>query len=395
MNHLVKTVFAAAAAAMCALPAQAQQSQPPIRVGFLSSFTGPSVQSGFNGIVAMKMAAKEINDKGGVLGRQIEVVQGDDASEPTQGVNEARRLVQNQRAQFLLGPLSSQITLAIAPVVNEAKIGWISVSGSTAITPQVAPNHFSMLTSADAQAEFIAQYADRSLKARAVAIIHDAGAQSRATVEAWRKLLTNIKITGVESYELTATDMTAQLLSLRRGNPDTLLVSAGVGADVGYVLKGMQEIGWNLRVAGNTTVVAQPGVVVKIAGPNAYKGVVGVNYLAQTYCPNDPVGSGDYTKFKERLQAFDPANYPKYSPLVVAYIYDGFYAMKAMMEGAKSTEGPALAAWMEQNAGKVKVTNGTLSASKTNHFLIGIPALTMAEDADKVRSDGLMKRAGC
>jgi branched-chain amino acid transport system substrate-binding protein len=394
MNKAFKTIIVAMAAYACVMPAQAQ-NQAPIRVGFLSSFTGPSVQSGFNGIVAMKMAAKEINDKGGVLGRQLEVVQGDDASEPTQGVNEARRLVQNQKVNFLLGPLASQITLAIAPIVNEAKIGWISVSGSSAITPQVAPYHFSMLTSADSQAEFIAQYAERTLKAKSVAIIHDAGAQSRATVDAWRKLLTNIKITGVESYELTATDMAPQLLSLRRGNPDTLLMSAGVGADVGYILKGMQEIGWNLRVAGNTTVVAQPGVVVKIAGPNAYKNVVGVNYLAQTYCPKDPVGSGDFTKFKERLQAFDPANFSKYSPLVVAYIYDGFYAMKAMMEGAKSTEGPALAAWMEQNADKVKVTNGQLSASKTNHFLIGIPALTMAEDADKPRSDGMMKRAGC
>jgi branched-chain amino acid transport system substrate-binding protein len=394
MNSTIKAVLVAAVSAAW-MPLASAQGQPPIRVGFLSSFTGPAVQSGFNGIVAMKLAAKEINDKGGVLGRQLEVVQGDDASEPTQGVNEARRLVQNQKVNFLLGPLASQITLAIAPVVNEAKIGWISVSGSSAITPQVAPYHFSMLTSADAQAEFIAQYAERTLKARAVAIIHDAGAQSRATVDAWRKLLTNVKITGVESYELTATDMAPQLLTLRRGNPDTLLLSAGVGADVGYVLKGMQEIGWNLRVAGNTTVVAQPGVVTKIAGPNAYKNVVGVNYLAQTYCSKDPVGSGDYTKFKERLQAFDPANFPKYSPLVVAYIYDGFYAMKAAMEGAKSIEGPAIAAWIEQNADKIKVTNGTLSASKTNHFLIGIPALTMAEDADKPRSDGLMKRAGC
>ena len=95
------------------------------------------------------------------------------------------------------------------------------------------------------------------------------------------------------------------------------------------------------------------------------------------------------------LQAFDPANYPKYSPLVVAFMYDAVYAMKAAMEGAKSTEGPAIAAWMEANASKIKVTNGTLSASKNSHFLIGVSALTMAQDPDKLRSDGMMKRAGC
>jgi ABC-type branched-subunit amino acid transport system substrate-binding protein len=376
---------------------QAQAQTGPIRVGFLSSFQGPANQSGFNGLAGVKMAVKEINEKGGVMGRQIEIIQGDDASDPTQGVNEARRLVQRERVQFLIGPIASQITLAVAPVLNDAKIGSISVTGSTAMTPQAGPYHFSMLSSSDIQAEFISQYLAQVTKAKSVAIIHDAGAQTRATVEAMRKDLPGrgVTIAGVETYELTATDMTPQLLSLRRTNPDTLVLLTGTGADTGYILKNKQEIGWDIRVVGNTTIIAQPGVTAKIAGPNGYRNAAGVNYLSQTYCTSDPVGQGDYPKFKERLQAFDPANYPKFSPLVVAYTYDAVYAMKAAMEGAKSTEGPAIAAWLEANAGKVKVTNGNLSASKNSHFLLGVSTLTMATDPDKPRADGLMKRQGC
>jgi branched-chain amino acid transport system substrate-binding protein len=395
MISAFKSAVVAVAAAACVLPAQAQTQ--PIRVGFLSSFTGPANQSGFNGLAGVRLAVKEINEKGGVMGRQIEVVQGDDASDPTHGVNEARRLVQRERVQFMLGPIASQITLAVAPVLNEAKLGSISVTGSTAMTPQAGPYHFSMLSSSDIQAEFISQYLERVTKAKAVAIVHDAGAQTRATVEAMRKDLParGVTITGTETYELTATDMTPQLLSLRRGNPDTLVLLTGTGADTGYILKNKQELGWDIRVVGNTTIIAQPGVTSKIAGPNGYRNAVGVNYLAQTYCTTDAVGSGDFTKFKERLQAFDSQNFPKYSPLVVAFMYDAVYAMKAAMEGAKSIEGPAVAAWLEQNASKVKVTNGMLSASKTSHFLIGVSALTMAENPDKLRSDGMMKRAGC
>ena len=373
------------------------QGQPPIRVGFLSSFTGPANQSGFNGFAGAKLAVKEINDKGGVLGRQIELVQGDDASDPTQGVNAARLLVEREHIQFLLGPIASQITLAIVPVLNDSKIAWITVTGSSAMTPQAAPYHFSMLSSTDIQAEFHAQYLERIAKSKSVAIIHDPGSQNLAIVAGLRRELAarNLKIAGIETYEITATDMTPQLLTLRRANPDILLLLSGTGNDTGYILKNKQELGWDLRVAGATAVIAQPGVTMKIAGPGAYKDVVGVNYLSQTYCANDPLGQGDYAKFKERLQAYDPANYTKYSPLVVAYIYDAAYAMKAAMEGAKSIDGAAVAAWLEQNAPKVKVVNGFLSASKTSHFLIGASAMTMAENPDKPRADGLMKRAGC
>jgi ABC-type branched-subunit amino acid transport system substrate-binding protein len=400
MNRAFAHTLAAATvtgALLAGWSATAVAQQGPIKIGFLSSMNGPANQSGFNGLAGAKMAVKEINEKGGVMGRQLELVGGDDASDPTQGVNEARRLTQRENIQFMLGPIASQITLAVAPVLNEAKIGWITVTGSSAMTPQAAPNQFSMLSSTDYQAEFISGYLEKNMKAKAVAIISDVGAQDRAIVEGLKKQMANssTKITSIETYELTSTDMTPQLLALRRTNPDTLLMLTGTGQETGYILKNKQELNWTIRTPGSTAVIAQPGVAMKIAGPDTYKDVIGVNYLSQTYCTGDPIGQGDYAKFKERLQAFDPVNYPKFSPLVVAYIYDAAYTMKAAMEGARSTDGAAIAAWMEQNAAKVKVVNGQLSASKTSHFLIGVSALTMAQDPDKPRSDGLMKRAGC
>ena len=148
-------------------------------------------------------------------------------------------------------------------------------------------------------------------------------------------------------------------------------------------------------MVGNISVIVQPGVVIKVAGPDAYKNVVGINYKALTYCNGDAIGSSDFAKYKQRLQAETGDKFPQYSPVLAGYLYDSVYVLKAAIEGAKKIDGPAMTAWMEQNAGSIKVMNANLSASKTSHFLIGASALTMAENADKSRADGLQKRAGC
>jgi len=69
--------------------------------------------------------------------------------------------------------------------------------------------------------------------------------------------------------------------------------------------------------------------------------------------------------------------------------------MKAGLEGAGKVDGPAFAAWMEANAGKLKgILSAPLVASKTSHFLISPAALVMVENPTQTR-DGLMKRVGC
>ena len=377
--------------------AHAQGTAEPFKLGFLGSVTGSANQSGFNGIAGVNLAVKEINAAGGILGRQIRVIIADDQSDPTAAVSEARRLTQREKVDAIVGPIASQLTLATLPVLNETKTPSVSISGSMAVTPQAGPFHFSLLPSANAQAEAIAIYVDTVLHVKSAAVIHDAGAQTRSTVEALKVELgkRNIELKAEQEYALTATDMTPQLLSLRRTNPDVLLALTAVGADTGAVIKSLADLSWGIKVVGNISVIVQPGVVIKVAGPDAYKNVVGINYKALTYCNGDAIGSSDFAKYKQRLQAETGDKFPQYSPVLAGYLYDSVYVLKAAIEGAKKIDGPAMTAWMEQNAGSIKVMNANLSASKTSHFLIGASALTMAENADKSRADGLQKRAGC
>ncbi len=377
--------------------AQAQGSAEPLKLGMLVAMTGANAQSGFNAVVGVGMAVKEINAKGGILGRQIRIIQGDDHSDPTSAVNDARRLTSREKVDFIVGPAVSQLTLATLPVFTESKTPSISMSGSMAVTPQAGPYHFSFLPSAESQAQAIALYIDTVLHVKSAAVIHDAGAQTRSTVEVLKGELRNRKIELItdQEYDPTATDMTPQLLPMRRSNPDVLLALTANGTDTGYVIKGLNDLNWNVKVVGNISVIIQPGVVTKVAGPDAFKNVVALNYKALTYCTGDPVGGSDVAKFKTRLQAEVGDKYPQYSPLVLGYFYDMTHAIAAAIAGAKSVDGAAVAAWMEQNAGSIKVMNANMSASKTSHFLIGSSALTMAENADKPRADGMQKRSGC
>src|SRR5262245_54712917 len=126
--HITSVLLAFATAAI-ATPSVAQNTTP-IKVGTILSVTGPDANTGFSLATGVRMAIDEINKAGGVAGRQLVLVQSDDQSDPTAAVNEARRLVLQEKVNFVVGPLASQRTLAVIPIMNEAKVLQITVSGS-------------------------------------------------------------------------------------------------------------------------------------------------------------------------------------------------------------------------------------------------------------------------
>ena len=392
--------LAAVASLSMALPvtAAAQAAKEPVKIGLLLSFSGAIAESGYNARLGANIAAREINAAGGLLGRPIVLVEGDDQSNPTNTVSEVRRLVQREKVEAMIGPLSSQLVLAALPITTEAKIPHFSVSGSLAITPQVGPYHFSILPSALSQGGGMVDYVRDGMHAKSVAMLTDLGGQGKSAAEVIKAGLakSQITLTGAEEYDAgTTTDMTPQLLNLRRGNPEVLMIFTQAGSDTGTIIKNLGELGWNIKVVGNFSVIAGTSGPMKIAGPNAYDNVVGSNYKSFVYCAGDRPGSSDYAQLIQKVKAADPGKITQLSPATVSYIYDAMYALKAGVEGANSMEGPKVAAWLEANASRVRVTAGPLNASKTNHFLVGPDALGMVEHPEKVRADGLAKRAGC
>ena len=90
----------------------------PLKIGVLVSFTGDLSDFGPAHENTVRLAAKEINAAGGVLGQDIEIVRGDDGTDPSQGATEATRLVEVENVDVILGALSSGVTLQIAESVT-------------------------------------------------------------------------------------------------------------------------------------------------------------------------------------------------------------------------------------------------------------------------------------
>jgi branched-chain amino acid transport system substrate-binding protein len=367
----------------------------PIKLGAMIPLTGGGATVGESGQIAVELAVRNINASGGIAGRKVQLVIADYQTEATVGVSEAKRLVFQEKIDLLIGPTYSQVTLAVLPMLNEAKIASVNVSGSEKLTPGVGPYAFSMLANAEAQAKVMVDHAVRVLKAQSAAILSDNGAQAKTAVDALKAELAarNVKLAGVQEYQYRQSDMTPQLLALRRGNPDVVLLFTSNGEDTGNMVKSAGELGWNVRIVGSFGATFT-GPALKIAGKDAYKNLVAVNYKGFSYCPSDPPATGFQT-FVGQVKAFKPEAFDRQPLAYLSLWYDAVYVLKAAVEGTGGkTDGPSIAAWLEANSGAFRNINTGLTANKSTHFLVGQDALTIVYP-DRTREGALLERVGC
>ncbi len=392
---LLGGLVAGAIAALAPAWSQAQETKP-IKVGLFFDFTGAAATLAEPAKLAIDMAVEEINAKGGILNRKIQTVVADTQTDPTIGVGEIKRLVLQEKVDVVLGPVVSQVLLAALPVLNEAKILSISATGTDLTTPQAAPYNFSIMVSAQTQAVVMAEDAVNRLKAKSAAILSDSGAQAKSFVPAMKAELEKrgVKVTSTQEFQYQATDMTPQLLAMRRGNPDVLILLASSGPDVGNTMKGIAELGWNVKVSGTYSMGGFAAGAIRIAGAEAFKNASGINYKSFTFC----AGQGNpeaFAAFVEKMRKFNRERANRVSLPVAAFNYDTVYLLKAAIEGTGGkTDGPTLAAWIEQNAKSFSGINVAFAASPQTHFLIG-PANLATVQPEKLRDGVFQERLNC
>jgi ABC-type branched-subunit amino acid transport system substrate-binding protein len=395
--RLLKLGAVVGTGAVLALGAMQANAQLPdkIKMGFLITLTGPGAATEYSIGKGVELAVDEINKAGGIAGKQIELIKGDAQADPTASVTEARRLIGQEKVHVMVGPFVSQMVLAVEPIFNEAKIANLVTAGSTDFTPKVAPYGFSFLAPADVQGEVMTDYAISQYKAKSLAFIRDNGAQSKAAMDAARAYAKEkgVKWTGEEEFPYRASDVTPQMLKLRRDSPDVLLMWPGTGEDHALIVKARDDLGWKVPIVngGGTALNVTPA---KKVYEKAYDGIASTMLKSWTYCEGDPIGGGDLLKFKDRLAAFvGPDDAKRVAGNYAAWTYDAVYTYKAAIEATRTVDGPKLAAWIEANASKVKAVSGELKATKTNHFMFSDPRATvMVVDTDKPRSDGQYHR---
>jgi branched-chain amino acid transport system substrate-binding protein len=391
----MRRVLFGIAVVLASLCATAQAQRAPIKMGAMIPLTGGGATVGESAQIAVELAVRNINAAGGIAGRPVQLVIADYQTEATAGVSEVKRLVHQERIEIMVGPTYSQVTLAVLPILNEAKIATVNVSGSERLTPEVGPYAFSMLANAEAQSKLMVEHAIGSMKIQSAAILTDVGAQAKTAVEAMKAELAarKVKLAGAQEYQYRQTDMTPQLLTLRRANPDVMLLFTSNGEDTGNMVKSQNDLGWPVRVVGSFGATFS-GPAMKIAGKDAYKNLVAVNYKGFSYCPQEPASQG-FQQWVDQVRAFKPAAFDRQPLSYLSLWYDAVYVMKAAVEGTGGkTDGASIAAWLEANSASFRGINSGLTASKSTHFLVGPEALTIVYP-DRQRPGGLLERVGC
>lgn len=399
-----RTALPLIAATAMLLPGTAFGQSNQIKFGLLMTLTGPGAAPALANRLGIDMAVKEINDKGGIMGRQIVLVPGDDQANPTAGTNEVKRLVFQEKIDVMIGPIASAVTLAVLPTLNEAKIANISESGSAALTPEAGPYHFSMLASAPDSGRGLVDYL-ASVGAKRVALLSDDSAASKSGAEAIRDALKakNITLVAEQIYKFHPTDVIPQLLSLRSSNPEYLMLYAAAQDDVGVVQKNVLESGWNVKQVGSLAAATAPELVISKAGPDAYKNMLGQVIGRFTYCPKEGEAQGApiVTSFITRVRDFEKARGAS-GPSITDYFniangYDAVTILKLAIEGTGGkTDGPTLAKWIIGNPDKIQLVSvAKPSASDKTHWIYSHEAFAMVENPH-IRNDfRLPKRAGC
>ena len=110
------------------------EAQPPIRIGASLAQTGAFASLAQNTLRGYQLCVKHLNDKGGVLGRKLELVVYDDGSDPATAVRLYKKLITQDKVDLVLGPFSSPITDAVADVTEKHKMPMVAPSaGATSI----------------------------------------------------------------------------------------------------------------------------------------------------------------------------------------------------------------------------------------------------------------------
>ena len=119
MSHAEKVFAVGLVAAVAWAVAPVAEAQPPIRIGASLSQTGAGAAIGQDQLRGYQLCVKHLNDKGGVLGRQLELVVYDDGSDPATAVRLYEQLITQGKVDVVLGPRTSQITDAVADVTEK------------------------------------------------------------------------------------------------------------------------------------------------------------------------------------------------------------------------------------------------------------------------------------
>ncbi len=228
---------------------KAQESgKDVIRIGVNAEMSGPVATFGASSTNAMKLAVKQINAKGGVNGKKLELVFADNKSEPSEAAAAMTKLLTQDKVVAVLGPLISSTSLACTKIVQDHKIPMLSPSATnpnvTVVDGKVQDYVFRSCFIDPFMGSVMANFAAKSLKAKTAAIYTNSSSDfSKGLGKVFEETFVKNggKIVSRESFLDKDTDFKATLTKIKATNPETIFVPAYY-QEVGMIVKQAREL---------------------------------------------------------------------------------------------------------------------------------------------------------
>jgi branched-chain amino acid transport system substrate-binding protein len=244
------------------------EAQPPIRIGAALSQTGLYAALGQNKLRGYQLCIKHVNEKGGVLGRKLELVLHDDGSDPATAARLYERLITQDKVDLVLGPYGSPITDAVANVTERHKLPMVGDASATSIYRKGRKFIFSMNPPAEVYLEGLVDMgAKKGLKTLAMINLDDLSSRAIAqgVIELAKKK--GLRVVFAEAYPQGTTDFSTILTKVRAANPD-VLGGATCFEDAVVITRQLKALDVNCRMVGLTVGVDLPKFY-EVAGRDA------------------------------------------------------------------------------------------------------------------------------
>ena len=230
-------------------------AQGPVRIGASLSLTGTYAKLGKNQHEGYQLCQKDLNAKGGILGRKVEFVVYDDQSMPPTGVRLYEKLITEDKVDAVMGPYSSPITEAVANVTEKYKKVMVSPLAATTSIFKKEPRRkyiFMVISPAEVYLEgLIDMAAKRGLKT--VVVVNEDTLFSKAAAAGAADLAKKkgMQVVFQEAYPKGNTDFSALLTKIKATNPD-VIAAATYFDDAVAMTRQMRELNVNPKMYGVT-----------------------------------------------------------------------------------------------------------------------------------------------
>lgn len=234
-------------------------SAGPIKIGVVMDQTGSASYYSEESAKGVRLAAKQINEAGGINGRQIELEIEDDQNDPSLSAQKVRRLASDQEILAVLSISGSASALQNQLAAQEEGIPEIAPTNIANSLTEEFRSYFFRLGAADRH--YVAKLIETAAEGyENVAVIGDNTQTGLATRDAWVADLEErgANVVTVEQIDTGATDATAQVLNMRDAGAELVLLAGQGAPELALIVKTVRQLDWDVPLMGGLTLGGAP-----------------------------------------------------------------------------------------------------------------------------------------